>query len=355
MRKLLRWFRTYAIAAGICLAGAYFSPAASQGTLIVLNKSGASASLIALKGWKEIARIATGEAPHEVAVSPDGKLAVVTNYGTRQAPGSTLTVIDIPGKRAVKTIALQGYSRPHGIVFLPGGQEVLVTAEAQKALLRVDVQAGEIRSAIRTDQDVSHMVVAAPEAGLAFVANIGSGSVSVIDYQKGKRVKTISTAAGAEGIALTPDGKQLWVTNRADNSVSIIPVQKLLVEARLPAGGFPIRIKFTPDGKHALVSNARSGDVSVFDVKSRKEIQRISMQVTPVEKKEGRLFGDDFSGSPVPVGILIPPDGRYAYVANTNADVISVIDLHSWKLAGRLKAGPEPDGMGWSGVGFSAE
>jgi len=71
-------------------------------------------------------------------------------------------------------------------------------------------------------------------------------------------------------------------------------------------------------------------------------------RTTPVEQREGRLFADRFGKSPVPVGILISPDGRLAYIANTNADLITVIDLESLEVTGRLKAGQEPDGMGFS-------
>jgi len=44
---------------------------------------------------KEVVRLDTGNGPHEVAVSPDGRTAVACNYGTRGAPGRTLTVIDL--------------------------------------------------------------------------------------------------------------------------------------------------------------------------------------------------------------------------------------------------------------------
>ncbi len=319
-----------------------------KGTLIVLNKSEATASLISLKSGRVLKTIATGEGPHEAAVSPDGTIAVVCNYGMRGAPGSSLSVLNIPEQRVIKTISLGTYQRPHGIVFMPDGQRVLVTAEAQQMLLQVNWQTGTVEKAMPTGQNVSHMVVYAPQAGLAFVANIGSGTVTVIDVAAGKRIKNIKTGAGAEGIDLSPDQREVWVTNRADSTISIIDVQKLAVSQTFAAGSFPIRIKFTPDGRHALVSNARSGDVSVYDVASRKELRRISMQATPVELEEGRLFDSGFAGSPVPVGVLIPPDGRHAFIANTNADIISVIDLKKWQVVNRLKAGREPDGMAYT-------
>ena len=49
------------------------------------------------------------------------------------------------------------------------------------------------------------------------------------------------------------------------------------------------------------------------------------------------------------VGILVTPDDRTAYVANTQDDKISVIDLETWVLDGEILAGDEPDGMAWVG------
>ena len=72
------------------------------------------------------------------------------------------------------------------------------------------------------------------------------------------------------------------------------------------------------------------------------------MELTAVETGEGRLFGDRFGTSPVPVGILIEPNGERAWVANTNADLVTVLDLRTWKVSGRIAPGREPDGMAWS-------
>jgi len=322
---------------------------AQGGTLIILNKSDATASLLDRRTGKEVAKIPTGTGPHEVAVSPDGRTAVVCNYGSR-TPGSTLTIIDLPDRKVRKTIDLGKYHRPHGIEFLPRSGHVVVTAEQQKVLLIIDIASGKVLHAIDTGQQISHMVAVTPNADRAFVANIGSGSVCVIDLDKARRVKVIPTDAGAEGLDISPDGREVWVANRGANNLSIIGAQELKVIQTVDCPAFPIRVKFAPDGRHVLVSNAKTGDVAVFDAKSRKEIHRIPMKVRAVEIKENRLFGDRFGESPVPVGIVISPDGRHAYVANTNADLITVIDLKEWRITRRLKAGREPDGMAYSPI-----
>ena len=65
---------------------------------------------------------------------------------------------------------------------------------------------------------------------------------------------------------------------------------------------------------------------------------------------EGRLFGDRFRSSSVPVGVLIDPSGRREWVAHTNADAVVEVDLASWKVVRIIAAGQEPDGMAYSSV-----
>ncbi|MCC6130460.1 MAG: YncE family protein [Acidobacteria bacterium] len=323
---------------------------ASAATLIALNKGEATASLIDAASGETRAVVETGAGPHEVAVSPDGKLAVVTNYGQKE-PGSTLTVIDISGGKAAGTIDLGPHKRPHGIEFLPGGKEVAVTVEESDAVVLVDVPARKVTKTISTGQKLSHMLAVDSNGSRIYVANIRSGSVTALDVMTGES-KSVATGDGAEGIGLTPDGKELWVTNRAADTISVLDPATLEKKRTLASASFPIRLRFTPDGKRALVSNARSGDVVFFDTASGKELNRVKMDFTSADP-DGRLFGDRFGKSPVPIGILIPPSGKVAYVANANADLIAVIDLEKGAVTAAVKAGKEPDGLGWSPVSLS--
>ena len=318
-------------------------------TLVVLNKSEATASLIDLESGKVRVTLPTDFGPHEAAVSPDGRLALVGNYGSSEKPGSSLTVIDVQVAKVVKTIDLGDYRRPHGLLFLPDGRRALVTAEGNKVLLEVDVEKGTVVNAFVTEQDVSHMVETALDGRKAFVANIGSGSVSVIDFEKGIVVRNITTGAGAEGITSSIDGKEIWVTNRGADTVTVIDAESLDILAQIPCASFPIRAKATPDGKHVLVSCARSADIAVLDAALRKEVRRIPQDLRAVDTGN-RLFGDQFGESSVPIGIVIHPDGTKAWVAHTNADVVAEIDLESWKIVRLLEAGREPDGMAYSAL-----
>src|SRR5262245_20440405 len=129
------------------------APLAAQqrGTLIVTNKSAATASLISLATGRVVAELPTGNGPHEVVASADGRIAVVTDYGSQQG-GATLTVIDVPGKRVARTVDLGGYSRPHGVAFLPGDTVVAVTSESTGNVVLVRVRDGAVLRAIPTGQ-----------------------------------------------------------------------------------------------------------------------------------------------------------------------------------------------------------
>lgn len=324
---------------------AWFASAASADTLIVLNKAEATASLIDPNSGQELARLPTGIGPHEVAVAPDGRHALVSNYGFKE-PGNSLTLIDISQARAVRTFSLGQYQRPHGILWLQPDL-VAVTAEAQQSLLLLTVSTGNI-TAIGTGQNISHMVAVTPTGDRAFVANIGSGSVSAIDLRERKLLRNIVTGKGAEGIAVTPDGKEVWISNREANTLTVLDAATLTVRATLSCGNFPIRVLITPDGRYALISNAKSSELAVFDVARRKEVRRITFTDAADADQQGRLLGKAFAAGSVPVGILIPPEGPLAYVAHTNADKISVVNYLTGSVVKSLTAGKEPDGLGWS-------
>jgi YVTN family beta-propeller protein len=315
----------------------------SGGTLVVLNKAEATASLVSLPEGTIRATVPTGEGPHEVAVSPDGRWGVVADYGSDLAR-STLTVMDIPAGRAARTVSIAPHSWPHGVAWVGRAVLVAVTSERDSTVLVVDVERGAIVERHRTGQGVSHMVAATADGRRLYVANIGSGSATMIDRATGA-VRSVRTGGGAEGIALTPDGRELWVTNRAGNTVSVLDARTMAPLATLPSADFPIRVKITPDGKRALVSNAQSAVVRVFDVPSRRELAAIAMEGGAAGR--GTILGERFRGA-VPIGILIAPDGARAYVAGSSADAVAVIDLATLAIERWIAVGREPDGLGYA-------
>lgn len=334
-------------------------PAPVRPTLVVLAKSAATALLIDPDTGDERARLAVGEGPHEAACSPDGTRVVVCDYGG-QKPGNTLTILDPVAAKVLRTIELvreveregktetERYLRPHGVQFLADGRRVVVTCETLRRLIVVDIERGVVEQAIDTGGRASHMVALANDQRLAFVANLASGSMSVLDLERPALLGVVETGKGSEGICARPGANEVWVGNREADTLSIVdPLEKTEL-AELACGAFPIRVAFSPDGNFAYVSCAKAGTLEVFDAAKRERVAAIAMDEPPVDDRSGeRIFAGQFEDSPVPVGVLVSPDGARAYVANTQADIVTVVDLAARRVLRRLKAGPEPDGMCW--------
>lgn len=325
------------------------APPADAATLVVANKAGASASLIDLESGSVAATLPTGEGPHEVGISPDGRYALVTNYAN---DGNSLTLIDIPGARVVRTIDLGEYTSPHGVEWLDA-ERAAVTVEDNRALIVVNTASGAVEQAIGTDQDVSHMVALDPGGKRAYVTNIGSGSLTVLDLEKGERIGNFPTGGGAEGVAVSSSGRHVWVTNRADDTVTVLDTGSLEKVKEISSKGFPIRATATSAGQ-VLVTRARAGELAIYDAAGMDEIRTVAFDLESLEAGD-RLFGDRFGDSSVPIGVVVDDDGSRAFVAHANADVITEVDLSNGEIVRVLRAGKEPDGMGYSVVKVSRQ
>jgi len=214
-----------------------------SGTVIVTNKTPATATIVDVASGRILATLPTGQGPHEIVISRDGATAVITDYGA-QTGGSTLTVIDVPGKRVARTISLGVYRRPHGILFMPGDSIVAVTSETNKFLLMVRIATGEIVKAIPTEQNGSHMVGVTRDGTRGWTGNIGSNSVSELDLARGVSLRTIAVPAQPEAINVTREGHEVWVGSNAGR-VAIIDVKGRKQVGELMAGDTPDGVAYT--------------------------------------------------------------------------------------------------------------
>jgi DNA-binding beta-propeller fold protein YncE len=329
----------------LILAAAWF-PATSvpAETLLVVRKSDDAIDLVDPGSGLRLASVTLGHAPHEVSVSPDGRRAVVSNYGTRERPGTTLSILDLQQPRELRRIDLAPHTRPHGVAwFAP--DRIAVTTEGSQHLLVVDPDSGGIVTAIPTAQDVSHMVAVSRDGARAYVTNIGSGTATALDLAAGHKVGDVPTGAGSEALALTPDGRELWVAARADGHLAVVATGTLNVQARLDLPGIPIRIAMTPDGRTALVTCAGSSELVAFDVATRRERARRRVDVPLAPGAAQRPFAQLAPGSSLPVGLLVSRDGQSAFVAATMGDRVVQFDARTLEPLRSIAVGGEPDGL----------
>ena len=146
--------------------------------LLVLNKAENSLAILDPATKQVVARIPTGEGPHEIAASADGKLAVVTNYGAKN-PGHSLSVIDLVAQKEIHRVDLGPLGRPHGILF--ADSQFYFTAELNKLIARYDPATNKVDWLLGIGQNRTHMLVRTKYLNEFFTSNVDSGTVTAVE------------------------------------------------------------------------------------------------------------------------------------------------------------------------------
>lgn len=312
------------------------------GLLVIANQQGASATVLDAATLKTVATVPVGQGPHEIAISIDGRWAVVTNYGTQAAAGNTLSVIDLAAEApsVVRTIDLGQYQRPHGAAFVQGGTKVLVTSEAAQRLLLVDFISGRIDTAMATNARGSHMVTVQRDGRRAWTSNVGDGTVTEFDVDTRTTKRTFAVAPNVEGISATPGGVQVWIGSNTAKTVTVVNGADAKVLGTLTGFGHPYRVGVSRSGRVALVSDPASNRVWIFDTGTRKELAQIDLAA---QKGVGSP-----AANAAPEGITFDPITEYAYVTLHGTNQVMAIDLRTRKVTGFGSVGAGPDGIGFS-------
>jgi DNA-binding beta-propeller fold protein YncE len=316
--------------------------AAQTGTLIVSNMNDNTATVLDVATRRTLGTLPTGEGPHEVAASHDGRWAIVTNYGVRGKPGSTITVIDVEHVAVARTIDLHEYQRPHGAAFLPGDTTLIVTSEVSKALLVIDFRTGTVIKTLPTNGRTTHMLGLSARGDRVVTSNIADATISALPLSPPGEASVFHVARQPEGIAISPDGNTAWVGSNRDSVVLVIDTHTGAAIDTLHGFGLPYRMAVSPDGKRAVITDPVNANVRVFDAVSRKE--RVSIPIgrdSLVEKPE-------VAGSPSPEGIVISPDSRWAFVTLQGRNRVAMIDIERGTIVGLAPTGNWSDGIAYS-------
>ena len=297
--------------------------------LLVLNKDDATLAIVDPASGTVEHLVPTGDGPHEVAVSTDGRTAFVSNYGAT-GPGNSISMIDLVTAREIRRIDTTPIRRPHGLAFADG--KLYFTAELNRLIARYDPATNTVDWLLGTGQTTTHMVIVNKETTRIFTANIGGNSIAI--FERGPNAQTwnetvVPVGRGPEGMDVAPNGQEVWTAHSQDGGVSVIDVAtKKVVETIDLKTKRSNRLKFTPDGRRVLVSDVDANEIVVVDAATRKEITRL-----PVGQR--------------PLGILMAPDGSRAFVAMNTDHYVATLDLTSLTVTGRIPTGKGPDGMAW--------
>lgn len=297
-------------------------------TLVVANKGDDTVSLIHFESGEERARLRTGPQPHEVALSPTGEYAAVVAYG-----GETIDIIDIAEARSVAILTLPSGARPHGLAWLDDGR-IVATAEGIGALIMVPADRGDI-VVIPLNRLRPHMTVVSPDGHLAYVSNVNSGVVSVVDLNHQTVLAELEAGQAPEGIALSPDSRTLWIAERDADRVRVFDTETLAERGAVATGERPIRIMLSPDGLHAITSNFVDGTLTVINTRTL----HVEQTITVADGRHANM-----------VTILPGSSSGQVLVAETGQDRVAEVDLASAAVVRRISVGRRGDGLALSPV-----
>ncbi|WOE74382.1 beta-propeller fold lactonase family protein [Alterisphingorhabdus coralli] len=321
--------------------------ASITGTLVVGNKGEDTVSFVDLASGEEIKRVETGPQPHEVAISPNGLFAAVAAYGGETIDIFSINDVKVLTGRRLARIDLVPNTRPHGVLWLSDNL-IMATTEGSDTLTTItfhDCKSNEdcpafvhSVSAVPTENAGSHMLAASADGSMAYVANLQSKNVSVINVTEGKHISDLVAGTEPEGIALSPDGKELWVSARGSDEVFVFDTETLEQKAKIASGRFPLRLAISPDGKYAVTSDLVDGGVSVYDTATKERVRSITVSG---EREAAQ------------VTVIFSPDGKRLYLAETGQNTIAEIDFASGKLLRRFAVGEKGDGLGMSPIAIT--
>ena len=323
-------------ASAILMTSSPFSEANSatsaRGLLLVANQMEHTVLVIDPESRRELAKIVVGVNGHEVVVSKDGRFAYVPIYGNSGVgrpgtDGSTIDIVDLQDHKLAASIDLGKGLRPHCAEFGPDGL-LYVTAELANAVDVIDPSTRKVLAEIPTGQPQSHMLVLSSDGRRAYTANVGAGSVSVLDLAKRSLVTTIAVAKAVQRISMSPDGLRVFTHDQGAPRIAVIDTatNKITNWVELPSPAYASEP--TPDGRWLLALSMAANRLFVVDLQTLKVVRSLEV---PTRSSE----------------ILIRPGGEAAYISGTGAGKIAILDLRSWEMQQPIVLTPGVDGLAW--------
>jgi YVTN family beta-propeller protein len=328
--------RSACVAASLALLSLTVSTLnAQQGRLLVTQKGDRSLAIVDPAAGKVVVSVPEGGITgHEVTASPDGRLAYVPIYGNSGVgkpgtDGTNMVVIDIASQKVAGNLDFGRGVRPHLPVFGPKDGLLYVSTELEHSISIIDPKTLKIIGSIPTGQAESHMFTISHDGRRAYTANVGPGTVSVLDMAGRKTLKVIPISGNTQRIAISMDDRWVFTADQEKPRLAVIDTSTNEVKSWIPLEGFGYGSAPTPDGHWLVIALPDQNKVAVIDLKTMQVAKTIEVGTYPQE-------------------VLIRPDGRAAYVSCMHSDQVAEIDAGTWKLTRMIATGKGTDGLAWA-------
>jgi DNA-binding beta-propeller fold protein YncE len=277
--------------------------------------------------------------PHEAAFSRDGRSVYVPIYGTSGVgkPGEHGHEIHVFNSL---TGAGQGFldtghfQRPHCIAVGAETGTVYASAELAESLILIDPNGPEITGSIPTGSNTSHMFALTRDERKAYVSNVRSKSISVLDIKARRLDITIATEGENQRMTLSPN-EQWFVTSLGPAAkIAFFRTIDNALDFTVSVDGTPFVAKFSADGRFlycAGFAGSRQLATWKIDVLKRATVAALSEDL-----------GED------PGSLEVNPWTGLVYVTDQPTNTIHLIDPDKWTVASALRTEKTPDAMGFT-------
>ena len=320
----------------LCVLGAFtVSANAASGWLLVANKGDNAMGIIDPVAARQVAEVAEGGVTgHEIITSPDGKLAYVPIYGDSGVgmpgtDGSNMVVIDLAARKVVGNLDFGKGVRPHCPKFGPHDGFLYVSTELDRSISVIDPATLKIVGSVPTGQEQSHMFAITRDGHRAYTANVGPGTVSVLDLQARKTIAIIPVSGQVQRISLSVDDKLVFTSDVTKPQLAVIDTATNKVKTWIPLPGLGYGSDTTADGRWLLLALPLVHQLGVVDLHAMKVAHTIDLPARPQE-------------------VLISPDQKMAYVSCDQSGKVAAIRISDWTVTNLIDAGKGTDGLAWA-------
>jgi DNA-binding beta-propeller fold protein YncE len=306
---------------------------AGASSLVVVNQTDHTISIVDPIKMQTVATVDVGGVTgHEAVVLPDGRTAYVPIYGNSGVgkpgtDGRTIMAIDLATRRITGSVQFDHGVRPHCILYNPHDGLLYVTTELDQSITLVDPKTLKIVGTIPTGQAQSHMFTLSHDGRFGYTANVGPGTVSVLDIKARKMLAVVPISGNTQRVSISNDDRLVFTADQTAPRLVVLDTATRAVKGTVPLPAIGYGTASTKDGRWLLVAMRPLNQVAVIDLQTMQVTRTMDVPKTPTE-------------------ILVRPDGKVAYVSCGGK--VGVIDLSTWTLESTFDAGQGADGLAWA-------
>jgi PQQ-dependent catabolism-associated beta-propeller protein len=255
--------------------------------------------------------------------------------------------------------------------------QVFVSSEKDNALIAVDAAKAQVAGSTPLCKRPRHMQLTADRNQL-LVACSDDNRIVLWDIATRKIVDKLDVGDNPEMFDISLDGRMLYASNEEDATLTAYDLVARKKAFEVKVGGEPEGVKVSADGKTVYVTSEVASLVHVIDVASRKVVKNVPVGKRPrrfLLSGAGELWVSNELGASVsvirvsdhsvqgtidfkppgmraedvtPVGMVLSPDGRTAYVGLGRANHVAVVDVASRQVRGYVLVGKRAWGLALS-------